>query len=217
MNGVHDMGGQHGMGAIVPEPEYGPFHAEWQARVHAMVLAAPVRGNIDAGRHYRERILGPTYLAMTYYERWFEALRQMLLAAGHVSAEELAGGKADPARPKATPVRKAADVPSALAYQGSYLRDLEAEPVFAIGDTVRARTINPLGHTRLPRYARGRVGVIERCHGAHVFPDSHAHGLGEDPRALYTVCFAAREMWGPDASPRDSVRLDLWEPYLERA
>jgi nitrile hydratase len=90
-------------------------------------------------------------------------------------------------------------------------------PAFRSGDAVRARNLNPLGHTRLPRYVRGRIGVVEACHGAHVFPDSHAHGGAEDPRPLYTVRFAARELWGPDASPRDSVSLDLWEPYLERA
>ena len=217
MNGVHDMGGQRGLGAIVPEPEGNPFHAEWEARTHAMVIASPSRGNIDAGRHQREMIPGATYLAMTYYERWFEGLRRMLLAGGFVSPEELAAAGADPAAPKAKPRLAAADVPAALARAGSYLRDHPAQPAFAVGDWVRARNLNPVGHTRLPRYARGRVGVITHHHGAHVFPDSHAHGSGEDPQPLYTVRFTARELWGLDASPRDTISLDLWEPYLERA
>ncbi len=218
MNGVHDMGGMHGLGAVVPEPEAGsPFHAGWEARVHALVIAAPTRGNIDAGRHRRESIPGATYLAMTYYERWFEALNQMLLAGGFVTPRELATATADPAAPKATPRLVPADVPSALARQGSYLREDPSPPAFAVGDVVRARNLHPTGHTRLPRYVRGREGVIERCHGAHVCPDRHAHGEGEDPRALYTVRFTARELWGPDAAPRDTVSLDLWEPYLERA
>jgi nitrile hydratase len=110
-----------------------------------------------------------------------------------------------------------ADIPAALARAGSYIREGAGEPAFGVGDTVRARNLHPLGHTRLPRYARGRCGVIIALHGAHVFPDSHAHGGGEDPRPLYTVRFAARELWGPDAPAADAVCLDLWEPYLERA
>ncbi len=216
MNGVHDMGGQHGLGRVIPEPEGSPFHAGWEGRAHALVIAAPTRGNIDAGRHQRELIPGATYLAMTYYERWFEALRQMLLASGIVSPAELATGLADPATPKSTPRLSPADVPAAMLRQGSYLRDGAAPPAFAVGDRVRARNLHPVGHTRLPRYARGRTGVVEHYHGAHVFPDSHAHGGGEAPRALYTVRFTARELWGSDAAPRDSVSLDLWEPYLER-
>ena len=216
MNGVHDMGGQHGLGDLVPEPEGLPFHADWEARVHAMVIASPSRGNIDAGRYQRELIPGATYLAMSYYERWFEGLRQMLLAGGFVTPEELAAAIADPAAPKTSPRLAPADVPTALARAGSYLRNSAVQPAFAVGDEVRARNLNPVGHTRLPRYARGRVGVITHCHGAHVFPDSHAHGGGEDPQPLYTVRFTASGLWGPDASPRDTVSLDLWEPYLER-
>jgi nitrile hydratase len=107
-------------------------------------------------------------------------------------------------------------VEPSLTRQGSYVREIDAKPLFAPGDAVRARNINPDGHTRLPRYARGRRGVVVASHGAHVFPDSHAHGKGEDPRPLYTVRFTACELWGEAANPRDSVSLDLWEPYLER-
>ena len=217
MNGVHDMGGQHGLGAIVPEPESAPFHAVWEARAHAMVIASPTRGNIDAGRHQRENIPGATYLAMTYYERWFEALRQMLLAGGFVSPEELATAIADPAVPKASPRLTSTEVPAALARSGSYLRSSVARPAFAVGNEVRARNLHPAGHTRLPRYARGRVGIVTHHHGAHAFPDCHAHGGGEDPHHLYTVRFTARELWGPEALPGDAVSLNLWEPYLERS
>jgi nitrile hydratase len=217
VNGVHDMGGQHGLGAIEPEPEGSPFHADWEARVHALVIASPTRGNIDAGRHQREKIPGPAYLAMSYYERWFDALLQMLLADGLISPAELAAGKADAAAAKASPRLAPGDVTPTLSYPGSYRRADPAPPGFATGDRVRARNLNPLGHTRLPRYARGRTGVITQHHGAHVFPDSHAHGGGEDARHLYTVRFTARELWGPDASAKDSVSLDLWEPFLERA
>jgi nitrile hydratase subunit beta len=218
VNGVHDMGGMHGLGPIAREPAEPVFHHDWERRVHALVIASPTRGNIDAGRHQRELIPGPDYLNMTYYERWFAALSAMLLKGGVVTAEELATGVADPAAPKATPRLAPEHVAAALARSGSYLRDGPAQ-AFAPGDTVRARNLSPIGHTRLPRYVRGRIGVVERAHGAHVFPDTHAHthGGGEDPRPLYTVRFSARELWGPDAAERDSVSLDLWEPYLERA
>lgn len=216
MNGVHDMGGMHGMGPIVPEPEGVVFHHAWEGRVHALNLASPTRGNIDAGRHKLELIPAADYLRMSYYEKWLARLEELLLAAGLVTPEELASGHPAPGSPKATPVRTAASVPEALTGPYSYVRDA-GKAVFAVGDRVRAKVISPTGHTRLPRYVRGRPGVIERLHGAHVFPDSHAHGLGEDPHPLYGVRFEARDLWGPDAPARDSVRLDLWEPYLERA
>ncbi|MGH7023550.1 MAG: nitrile hydratase subunit beta [Caulobacteraceae bacterium] len=217
MNGVHDMGGMHGFGAVAPERDEPVFHARWESRVLSLVIASPTRGNIDAGRHARELIPGPDYLAMSYYERWFAALTAMLVQRGYVTEEELTSGRADPAAPKATPRLAADAVEPSFANVGSYLREEGPPPVFRVGDKVRTRNINPTGHTRLPRYARGHVGVVELLHGAHVFPDVHAHGGGEDPRPLYTVRFTARELWGPEASARDSVSLDLWEPYLERA
>jgi nitrile hydratase len=217
LNGVHDMGGMAGLGPVAPEPDEPVFHADWERRVHAMVIASPTRGNIDAGRHQRELIPGPDYLRMTYYERWFAALCEMLVNGGAITAAELASGRADPAAPRATPRLAPDAVAPALSTTGSYLREGAAPPVFSVGDRVRARNLHPAGHTRLARYVRGRVGVVEQLRGAHVFPDTHAHRGGEDPRPLYTVRFAARELWGPDAAERDSVRLDLWEPYLERA
>jgi nitrile hydratase subunit beta len=217
VNGVHDMGGMQGLGRIEPEPEGHAFHDAWEGRVHAMSLASPTRSNIDAGRHQRELIPGPEYLRMSYYEKWFRSLSERLLQQGLITPEELASGQPAPGEVKATPRLAADAVESALSRIGSYVREAPAPPKFAPGDTVRARNIHPDGHTRLPRYARGRTGVVERLHGAHVFPDSHAHGKGEDPRPLYTVRFTARELWGEAAAPRDSVSLDLWEPYLERA
>lgn len=217
MNGVHDMGGMANLGPLAPEPDEPVFHADWEARVFAMVLAAPTRGNIDAGRHQRELIPGAEYLAMTYYERWHDALRRMLLQAGLVTAAELESGEAAAGFAKAQPRLPAQRVPAAMAHAGSYVRDVADRPLFQPGDKVRARNLNPEGHTRLPRYARGCQGVIERWHGAHVFPDSNARLVGEDPRHLYGVRFSGTELWGPNADPRLSVSLDLWEPYLERA
>ena len=216
MNGVHDMGGMHGMGPVAPEADEPVFHHDWEARVHAMTLASPTRGNIDAGRHRLELLPPADYLRMSYYEKWLTRLERLLVEGGHVTAGELATGRADPAAARATPVRPASAVEAALTGPYSYVRDAGAA-AFAVGDRVRARRLNPTGHIRLPRYVRGRVGVVERRHGAHVLPDSNAHGLGENPRHLYSVRFDAREIWGPEARAGDGVRLDLWEPYIERA
>jgi nitrile hydratase len=217
MNGVHDMGGMQNLGALEHEVDEPVFHHVWEGRVFALLLASPARSNMDAGRHEREMIPGPEYLRMTYYEKWFYCLHERLVRQGFATPAELASGQSDPTSPRGTPRLLAAAVEATLTTPRSYVRETEASPLFAPGDRVRARDLNPDGHTRLPRYVRGRVGVIERYHGAHVFPDSNAHGMGEDPRPLYTVRFAAQTLWGEAANPRDSVCLNLWEPYLERA
>jgi len=217
VNGVHDMGGMHGLGPLVAEPDEPPFHHAWEARAHAMTIASPTRSNIDAGRHQRELIPGPEHLAMTYYEKWFRSLSELLLKAGLVTRQEMAAGRAAPGAPRAEPLLKADAVSTVLTRPGSYVRETAAQPAFRSGDAVRCRNLNPTGHTRLPRYVRGHAGEVVAHHGAHVFPDSNAKGQGEDPQHLYTVRFAASELWGQAADPRDSVCLDLWEPYLERA
>jgi len=95
-----------------------------------------------------------------------------------------------------------------------FIRETGATPRFAPGDAVLTREMHPHGHTRLPRYARGKRGVIHCCHGIHVFPDTNAHGRGEDPQPLYSVRFDARELWGESAEPNQAVHIDLWESYL---
>jgi len=218
VNGVHDMGGQHGHGPVAPEADEPVFHEGWEARALALTLAAGAWGrwNIDVSRHARERIAPAEYLRMSYYEKWISGLETLMLRTGLVTAEELASGRPAPGAAKATPPLSADAAPQMLARGSSYRRDLAAAPRFAVGDRVHARDINPAGHTRLPRYVRGRGGVVTRHHGAHVFPDANAHGAGPDPRHLYTVRFAAADLWGPDAFA-GSVHLDLWEPYLDPA
>ena len=208
MNGVHDMGGMHGLGPIAPDPNESLFHAEWESRVLAMTLAMGAWGrwNIDASRHARESIQGNRYLAMTYYERWFEGLSKLIDASGLTQDDA-----------PSAPVLTADRVAVITKHRSPYTRPETAPARFAVGDAVRAKTISPIGHTRLPRYARGRAGVVAADHGFHVFPDSNAHRKGEDPRRLYSVCFTARELWGNDAAERDTVYIDLWEPYLEAA
>jgi nitrile hydratase len=208
MNSVHDMGGMHGLGPVDPDPDEPVFHAPWEARVLALVLAVGAWGrwNIDASRHARERIPGPDYLAMTYYEKWLAGLVTLMNETGLMPAADA---------PKASPPLAAERVPAMLASGGPTLRSTDAKARFAIGERVRARNLNPTGHTRLPRYVRGRIGTVERRHGAHVLPDANAHFRGERPEALYGVRFTAAELWGADR--RDSVHLDLWESYLEPA
>jgi len=219
MNGVHDMGGMHGLGPIEAEPNEPVFHAPWEASVLALTLAMGAWGkwNIDASRHQRELIHGPDYLRMSYYEKWLEAVIRQSLAAGLITEQELASGRPAPGTAKADPPLKAERVPPTLGRGGPSARPVQTAPKFKPGERVRARNIHPTGHTRLPRYARGHVGVVERYHGAHVFPDSNAHFKGERPQHLYTVRFAARELWGDQASPHDSVCVDLWDDHLDPA
>lgn len=219
MNGVHDMGGMDGLGRIDPDPGEPVFHAAWEARTLALTLAVGAWGrwNIDASRYARELIPGPDYLRMSYYEKWFTALQAQMLQAGLVGLEELRSGRADPSQPKASPPLTADRVGPALRRGAPSERAGDRAPLFAAGQGVRARNLNPVGHTRLPRYVRGRAGVVEACHGAHVFPDSNAQLQGEAAQPLYTVRFPAQALWGDAASPRDSVSLDLWEDYLEPA
>ncbi|MDA0162541.1 nitrile hydratase subunit beta [Solirubrobacter ginsenosidimutans] len=200
MNGAHDMGGAHGFGPVVAEVDEPWFHAEWERRVFAMVIATGAGGlwNIDAGRFAREDRPPGEYLDMSYFEIWLAGLERLLAERGYPSK-----------------VLAAADVPAAMARGGPATRPSDRPARFAVGDRVRTRNTHPHTHTRLPRYARGRVGTVERLHGTHVFPDSNAHFAGEDPQWLYTVRFTARELWGSDAP--DSVSIDAFEPYLEPA
>lgn len=223
MNGIHDMGGMHGMGPVQPERDEPVFHHPWEARAFALVRAMGAFGrwNIDASRYQRELIPGPEYLGMSYYERWLAGLSDLLLRHGFVSREELAAGEAVTAanalapEVPATPALRAAQVPAFIARGAPAARPSSAPARFERGQRVRARNLNPLGHTRLPRYVRGRSGVIDRVHGIFVFPDTNAHFQGECPQHVYSVRFEAQELWGGDFASRDAVYVDLWESYLD--
>jgi nitrile hydratase len=211
------MGGMHGMGPIDYEENEPVFHARWEARALAMNLAAGAwrKWNIDAGRHQIELIRASDYLRMSYYEKWTERLVELLVRHGLVTRAEISSGKPEPGSPKLTPPLTPQMVGPAIARGGSAKRPAQAAPRFREGQRVRARNINPGGHTRLPRYARGKTGVVQRDHGVFVFPDSNAQFLGEAPQHVYSVRFEARELWGNQASPRDSVYIDMWDDYLE--
>jgi nitrile hydratase beta subunit len=223
MNGVHDMGGMHGLGPVEMEANEPWFHHEWERRVLALTLATGFLGewNIDMSRHARERMPGAEYLAATYYEKWLWGLERLLVEQGLVPQSEIDARRRDPAAPvrrTGHPRMLVAENVEPLLKKGGKARVNVTMPArFAAGDRVVAHNINPTGHTRLPRYARGRAGVVDRDHGVFVFADSHAMGLGPQPQHLYSVRFAARELWGPEASERDAVYVDLWEAHLDAA
>jgi len=219
MNGVHDMGGMDGFGRVEPEPNEPVFHEPWEGRVMAMNRAMGAVGvwNIDVGRFSREMLPAHVYLASSYYRKWFLGLEQMLLERGLIDADEVAAGHA--LRPGKPLKRGKFDVAAVdrVMTRGSFSRPAQAPARFKPGDRVRAKNIHPVSHTRLPRYVRGHVGVVERLHGSHVFPDTMVAGQGESPQWLYTVCFNSRELWGPEADPTVTVSIDAFEPYLDPA
>jgi nitrile hydratase beta subunit len=217
MNGVHDVGGMQDFGPIRPEANEPVFHATWESRVLAMNLAMAAWGKFvaDNRRYVRELIPPAEQLSMSYYEKWYAGLVTNMVDAGMVTRDEVASGMAAPGSLKATPPLAAARVPVFWDSGSPKSRNTPAAANFKVGQRVRARNINPVTHTRLPRYVRGKSGVVEAMRGIFVFPDSNAQGLGENPQHLYSVRFAARELWGKGAGAKDSVYIDMWDDYLE--
>lgn len=213
MNTIHDMGGMHGFGPVATEAHEPVFHAEWEGRVYALVrLVGPwAQGRDWPGFRFALEAVPPEdYLRMSYYERWYWSLiERPLVAVGLVTLDEITAGHADTGRP--APQR----LPSNTNSGGSRLPDPAA--AYRVGETVRARELNPVGHTRLPRYTRDKVGVIHADNGVYALQDTDANGrrLGNFPQHVYTVQFSARELWGEQGHPNDQVYVDLWESYLE--
>lgn len=217
MNGAHDMGGMHGMGPIDTDPNDPLFHAEWEKRAFAITLALGFHGrwNIDTSRHARENRHPADYLGSSYYELWFKGVERLAVETGLVSAEELATG--EPAAISQTPPPDPARVAAILAKGASAKLDDDVPAKFNAGTKVRVLDITTPGHTRVPRYCRGRIGTIDRDHGVYVFPDTHAHGLGKKPQHCYSVRFGGRDLWGDAAPSNDTIYVDLWDDYLEAA
>lgn len=219
MNGPHDLGGRMGFGPVASERDEPVFHAEWERRAMALASGMDSTGEwtLDMSRHANERIPPARYLSMSYYEIWIAGLVDLMTTAGLVTREEIASGR------MMTPAKQvggkllAEELPAILAKGDPTTRPATRAARYVRGDKVRTRNMHPVGHTRLPLYLRGHVGEIVCLHGTHVFPDSNAHGEGEDPQALYTVRFSAREVWGAARHPQDTISADLWEPYLEPA
>lgn len=213
-----DIGGRTGLGRVVPEPNEPWFHAEWEKRAFALTLAMGATGswNLDESRSAREQL--PNYLGQTYYEIWANGLARLTADRGLMSEDEIAAGHAKGEAKPVPRVLKGDMVDAVLARGGPTERPASAPARFAVGDRVATRSVpEPTGHTRLPRYVQGRTGTITHCHGVHVYPDAHARGEGEQPQWLYTVRFAAIDLFGADADPTVSVSVDAFEPYLSPA
>ena len=217
MNGPQDMGGFMRFGPVQPEANEPVFHENWERRVLALTLAMDASGlwNIDIIRHARESFPALKYWSSRYYAIRIEAHIKLMIERGLITEAEIAAGHMQGPPQPVKGVLKADRVSAVLAKGGPADRPSNGAARFRPGNTVRSRCMSPAGHTRLPHYARGKLGEIVTVHGTHVFPDSSAQGLGDDPQWLYTVRFTAKELWGRDN--KDSVMLDLWEPYLEPA
>lgn len=217
MNGIHDMGGMDGMGPLRVETNEPVFHQSWERRVFACWRALAVWGKWRTTRPAIERIPAADYLRMSYYERIVTALSDVLVSTKLISGAELKSGKPTRGTTKAMPPLAAAEVPAWIA-RGSPARSNAAiAPLFSVGQRVRARNINPAGHTRLPRYVRGKTGVVDRDYGVFAFPDTFVYFREDKLQHIYAVRFAARELWGERAHVSDAVYVDLWDDYLEPA
>jgi nitrile hydratase beta subunit len=219
VNGAQDLGGMMGFGPIAREAEHCLFHADWERRALGLTIAMGATGSwtIDASRYARESLDPADYLSSSYYEIWIKGLERLTVAQDLITRDELNVGKALVPPAPVKRVLRREDVPAVLAKGSPCDRPAAAPTAFKLGDAVRTRNINPIGHTRLPRYARAKKGVIERVHGVFVFPDTNAHGEGEQPQWVYAVSFSARELWGEAAEAGHFVSIDAWESYLERA
>ena len=218
MGGAHDIGGMQCFGAVEPEEAAGPFHAEWEGRAMALCRAMGYLGlwNGDLSRYAKEVIPPAQYLSASYYERWIIGLEWLAGQAGLVDPSEIAAGRSLRQGKPVPRVLDAEHVEDFLAGRTS-VREPQAPARYAVSDAVQMRTMHGRTHTRLPRYVQGRSGIVESLHGAHVFPDTHAHGGGENPQWLYTVRFAGPELWGEGTDPAVAVSVDAFEPYLEAA
>ena len=194
MNGIHDLGGQHGFGRSLETRDERGFHAAWEGRVFAMASLLMGSGcfNTDEFRHAIERLDPVAYLADGYYGRWLRAVELL--------------------------VREAQDRPTPGTVRDTTARRTLDQPArFSVGDRVATRNLHCAGHTRLPGYARARVGSVAMLHGGWVLPDTNAHHQGEHPEQVYAVRFDGAELWGASAEPGTSVTVDLFESYLEPA
>jgi len=223
MNGAHDLGGMHGLGRVIIERNEPVFHADWEKLVFAISFATQCTG--EEFRYSIEKMNGVHYLASRYYEHWLYGLENILIEKGIVSREELdtrtARFKAEgllSELPSIENPKLAESFVKAIKEGYPSRREVSRRAKFKVGDAVVAKNFNPMGHTRLPRYVRGKSGVISKVHGAFVFPDTNSSGMGENPQHVYTVRFEGKELWGEETSESgQALYLDLWESYLDFA
>jgi nitrile hydratase subunit beta len=213
-NSVHDMGGMHGFGPVEAEAAEPAFHAAWEARVYALQRGMGATGlwTIDGGRASLENLPPLEYLASSYYKRWFLGLERRVVAHGLVGEDEISAGRA--LRPGIRLNRKLTLDDAKTMSFARFDRPAPGPARFKAGDRVRTKNLHPRTHTRLPRYARDKLGTVEAVRGCHVFPDSAALGASENPQWLYTVVFTGRELWGEEADPSIQVSIEAFESYL---
>lgn len=217
MDGVHDLGGLQNFGPVATADDGRPFHADWEGRMWGIneALTSDPGWTIDWWRFVRELIEPTDYLTRPYLDQWFQVYAALLIDSGIATVAEVASGKAQAPGPALGPPMRAGDVRKALTAKTDYSRKIAAAPAFAVGDRVTASAVGNAGHTRLPRYVRGRSGVIHAHHGAHLLPDAGARGR-EQAEHLYGVVFRAADLWPEAQGSRDRIFLDLWESYLVR-
>ena len=204
-----------GFGPVQPEVNEPVFHEDWERRVLALTLAMDAAGlwNIDILRHTRESFPAQIYWSVPYYDLRVEAHVKVMIERGLITEAEIQAGHMRVPPVPMVAVLKAEKVRPLLAKGSPYNRVQASLPLFKTGDHVKVRNLHVSGHTRLPGYLRGATGEIMRYNKAHVFPDAHAHGKGENPQHLYTLRFKARDVFG--VNNEDDLQADLFEPYLE--
>ena len=207
MNGVHDLGGMDGFGPVEVEANEPVFHQPWERVVFGLVVAMSAQrlSNTHTFRHAIERMDPAHYRGSPYYEHWLTALATLLVEKGVVTRAELEG-KAGGQVPLSQPLRSVPAVGSTAS---------AAAPRFAVGSAVVVRNLHPHGHTRCPRYVRGKRGVVTRVDGAFPLPDVAAHAGERCEQYTYNVRFGGHELWGDMADTATAVYVDLWESYLE--
>jgi nitrile hydratase len=223
-NGPHDVGGVRGFGAVDPSPDDAAYPEGWEGACIAGIIAAIGAGafNVDEFRARIEELPPAAYWSMGYYRRWFHTLERNLVLHGTLTereiaarVEELSGGGAEP--PRRDDPELFAAIDELLDHGAPLHREVPKPPLFAAGDRVRTKRleVNRPGeeHTRLPGYAQGRSGVVERQYPAMTLPDANVRH--EDvAEYVYAVSFAASDLW-PDGDSRTRVSADLFESYME--
>jgi nitrile hydratase len=216
-DGIHDMGGMHGLGELGYEREEPVFHAPWEGRVHALVTALTRHGRWRSLRPEIELIPAKQYLAMSYYERWLAALTALIVKSGLATEQEIERGKPQAGSERFVPAITAATARATLLLTPRTELAAHVEPRYVVGQRVRGANLHTAAHTRMPRYTRGRIGVVERDRGVFPLPEREVYFLDPKPQHVYLVRFTARELWGETASARDSSYIDMWEDHLEPA
>jgi len=201
------------------------FHSDWEKTVFGILWATYGTGryNLDEFRVGIERMHPVDYMSSRYYEHWLHTMGNNMVEKGYLTKEEWDARTRYYLDNPNAPVPQKKDPQWVegfvnIAYQGAPTRrEVAAEPRFKVGDRVVARNMHPIGHTRLARYTRGKRGVISQVYDAYVFPDTNAHGQGENPQYCYSVRFDAQELWGDTAEPNEAIYFDMWESYLQPA